>query len=97
MLRKYTTAKDKIRDAVITRDNRTCQYCGKKNLYKRSLHLDHIIPESKGGRFVEDNLIVACAACNIRRGNKPQVKYIEDRLRQIELEMQCLEKLKSSL
>jgi 5-methylcytosine-specific restriction endonuclease McrA len=82
-----------IRDEVIARDKRICQYCGKGKLYKRQLHLDHIIPESADGQFTPSNLIVACKACNTRKGNKPQSLYISDRLKQIEREKFHLELL----
>lgn len=36
--------------------------------YKRMLTLDHIKPRSKGGTHDADNLRVACASCNSRRG-----------------------------
>jgi len=83
------------RDEVIARDKRICQYCGKGKLYKRQLHLDHIIPESLGGQFTANNLIVACKACNTRKGVKPQSQYISDRLKQIEREKFHLELLQS--
>ena len=33
-------------------------------LRHRAMHLDHIIPFSKGGRTELDNLVVACESCN---------------------------------
>lgn len=40
-----------------------CHYCG--NLASgRSLHRDHVIPKSKGGTSMPDNLVWACGACN---------------------------------
>lgn len=36
--------------------------------FKRMLTLDHVIPRSKGGTHDADNLRVACASCNSRRG-----------------------------
>jgi hypothetical protein len=34
------------------------------------LEIDHIIPEAAGGLTVEANLWVACAWCNLVKGNK---------------------------
>ena len=51
---------------IMHRDNYTCQYCGKKN----DLTIDHIIPRSKGGRTTWQNVITACAQCNLAKGNR---------------------------
>jgi hypothetical protein len=42
-----------------------CQYCGAQG----ADHVDHIIPSSKGGEDVLSNYILACARCNMRKGN----------------------------
>ena len=89
------TLKDQVRDEVIARDKRICQYCGRGKLYKRQLHLDHVIPESQGGQFTADNLIVSCSQCNRRKSNKAQSDYISDRLKQIKREQFFLEQLQS--
>ncbi len=31
---------------------------------------DHVVPLSKGGEHSEDNLVPACAPCNLSKGNK---------------------------
>ena len=36
----------------------------------RSLTIDHVIPRSKGGEDTWDNLVVACASCNVKKGDK---------------------------
>lgn len=51
---------------VLRRDAFECQYCRKKD----GLTLDHVIPKSRGGRDVWDNLVTACNSCNNRKGNK---------------------------
>ena len=51
------------------RDNRICQYCGKK-LDKKGIHIDHVIPYSLGGRTELDNLVVACAECNLKKSGR---------------------------
>jgi 5-methylcytosine-specific restriction endonuclease McrA len=52
---------------VFRRDNYTCQYCGRMGA---DLTIDHIIPRSLGGKTSWDNVVVACQACNVRKGNR---------------------------
>ena len=46
---------------------------GRKNVKiteEIGLHIDHIIPVSKGGKTVESNLQVLCSKCNGRKSSK---------------------------
>ncbi|MFN7400490.1 MAG: HNH endonuclease, partial [Sandaracinobacter sp.] len=54
-----------VRRAVIERDGLVCRYCGRDD---GDFHLDHVLPASRGGQNSADNLVVACAACNISKG-----------------------------
>ena len=36
----------------------------------RKLHGDHIIPRSRGGATVWENLTLLCGSCNLSKGNK---------------------------
>jgi 5-methylcytosine-specific restriction endonuclease McrA len=51
------------------RDNSTCQYCCER-LSASELTIDHVIPRSRGGRTSWDNCVVACGACNRRKGDR---------------------------
>ena len=82
------------REEVIARDKRTCQYCGKAGLYKRRCTLDHLNPESKGGEATPSNLVVACHACNHRKGKKSLEDYIAWRELEIQRELETLSRLK---
>jgi 5-methylcytosine-specific restriction endonuclease McrA len=55
-----------MRWIVWERDNFTCVFCGAR----RYLHIDHIKPESKGGKTVLSNLQTLCKQCNIKKGSK---------------------------
>jgi len=55
------------RKAVLARDAWTCQYCGSR---KPGLTVDHVIPRSRGGKSVWENIVASCAACNRRKGNR---------------------------
>lgn len=57
------------RQLVIRRDGFVCHLCG--GAVKRGdVHLDHVIPRSKGGPDTADNLKVAHSTCNLRKGNR---------------------------
>ncbi len=58
---------DLTRRNLMRRDGMRCQYCGKSNV---QLTLDHILPRSRGGREEWENLVVACVACNNKKGNR---------------------------
>ncbi len=50
---------------VFLRDRFSCQYCGSRD----DLTFDHVIPRSKGGLTRWDNVVTACAPCNLAKGN----------------------------
>ena len=52
------------RRAIFHRDGYTCQYCEKET---RELTLDHIMPRSRGGAHVWENVVSACIPCNHRK------------------------------
>ena len=55
------------RKAVLARDAWTCQYCGSE---RSGLTVDHVIPRSRGGESVWENIVASCAPCNRRKGNR---------------------------
>jgi 5-methylcytosine-specific restriction endonuclease McrA len=55
------------RKAVLARDGWTCQYCG---AHRPTLTVDHVIPRSRGGESVWENIVASCAPCNRRKGNR---------------------------
>jgi len=61
----------RTRFLVLQRDNFKCCMCGASPAKNPSvvLHIDHIIPWSKGGENVPDNLQTLCADCNIGKSN----------------------------
>ncbi|MBI3326718.1 MAG: HNH endonuclease [Nitrospinae bacterium] len=66
--RSYSKGISFSKKNVFKRDNFTCQYCGKTG---PDLTIDHIIPRSLGGKTSWENVVVACQACNVRKGNRP--------------------------
>ena len=62
---------DKMRYQVLKRDNFKCCACGASPAKDPAveLHIDHIIPWSKGVTTELDNLQTLCSKCNIGKGD----------------------------
>jgi len=64
------------REGVIARVGRRCHLCNKLarldvgHLHPLAAEVDHLIPISKGGGNVWDNVAIAHRACNMKKGNK---------------------------
>lgn len=54
----------KFRFSILSRDNFRCAYCG-RTAKEATLQIDHIFPKSCGGKTQLNNLITACAECNL--------------------------------
>ncbi len=54
---------------IYARDTCTCQYCG-LTLPRHELNLDHVIPRSRGGTSVWENVVCSCQECNRLKGGK---------------------------
>ncbi len=62
----------RLRFRVFERDHFSCVACGDSpatSFGKCKLHADHIVPFSKGGATVLENLRTLCMRCNIGKGN----------------------------
>lgn len=55
------------RRALFARDGWKCVYCGTATA---RLTLDHVVPRSRGGDSVWENVVTACAPCNLRKGDR---------------------------
>lgn len=55
------------RRALFARDKWRCQYCGTDS---GKLTLDHVVPRSRGGESIWENVVTSCAPCNLRKGNR---------------------------
>ena len=56
--------RNRLRFAVLRRDNFTCQYCGRSVQTGVELTIDHLTPLSLGGSYEPSNLVTACQECN---------------------------------
>lgn len=53
------------RRAVFARDGSRCQYCAAP-----AESIDHVVPRSKGGEHVWENVVAACRPCNTRKRDR---------------------------
>lgn len=79
--RSTNTVRTARRRLIIERDDWTCYLCSKKLTYSE-IHIDHLVPYSRGGSSDSSNLSVACAFCNISRGNRIGIEQLH-RLREL--------------
>ncbi|WDS36312.1 MAG: HNH endonuclease [Pseudoxanthomonas sp.] len=55
--------------ALFARDDHLCLYCGQQ-FSRQLLTRDHVLPVSKGGRDIWENVVSACFHCNSRKSNR---------------------------
>lgn len=82
---------DSLRYDILNRDNFKCVICGASSKEGARLHVDHIIPISKGGKSHPSNLRTLCERCNIGKSKKIE-KPAEQRIEETSEEKQnrCL-------
>lgn len=56
-------------EAIMQRDQMICHVC-KHPVTKATLHFDHVIPLAAGGAHSQENIAVAHARCNQRKGTR---------------------------
>lgn len=54
-------------EAIKQASGGACHYCGRTD---RPLTQDHVLPLSRGGLHVKENIVPACGSCNSRKGNR---------------------------
>lgn len=69
VIRREKDKARKLRDSAWWKRKRStgiCYYCGKK-FPPSELTMDHVIPVSRGGRSVKENLVPCCKECNNKK------------------------------
>jgi 5-methylcytosine-specific restriction endonuclease McrA len=61
-----------VREYLLEKWQRTCAYCGAKNV---SLEVEHITPKSRGGTNRVSNLTLACRTCNQKKGSQTATEF----------------------
>ncbi len=54
---------------IFARDGFTCQYCNLRPA-RSELNLDHVVPRSRGGKTIWENVVCSCLDCNRRKGGR---------------------------
>jgi 5-methylcytosine-specific restriction endonuclease McrA len=57
------------RASIYLRDRYICQYCGER-FERPDLTFDHVVPRSRGGRTVWENIVSSCIPCNARKDQR---------------------------
>ena len=63
-----------VREYLLEKYNRTCVYCGAKNV---PLQVEHVVPRANGGSNRISNLTLACGACNTAKGAQPIEEFLK--------------------
>jgi len=65
---------DSVRYRLLKKANGRCSLCGATKK-ETVLHVDHIVPRSKGGTNDESNLQILCLKCNLGKSNKDATDF----------------------
>ena len=65
--------KKRIRERLSEAQNHRCAYCGGD--VRETATLEHVVSKYAGGKNAQDNLVVACPGCNVRRGKINAFKF----------------------
>ena len=65
-----------LRRRIIERDGLHCVYCD-EDLSSAEIHMDHVIPESRGGETNYNNLQVTCRKCNLAKGVLSEEEFMQ--------------------
>jgi len=62
---------EELSRTVRARADGRCQYCRMhESLQGATFHIEHIIPQCKGGRSDLGNLVLACPGCNLHKASR---------------------------
>ncbi len=59
---------------VATRAGQRCEYCRMHQaLQGATFHIEHIVPQSRGGTSEPSNLALSCPSCNLHKSDRLQI------------------------
>lgn len=59
----------------IVNNAKKCYWCGTS--IKKSFHIDHYVPLSKGGTNAIENIVISCPQCNMKKHNTDPLKFAQ--------------------
>ena len=65
-----------VREYLLEKWNRTCAYCGTKDV---PLEVEHIVPKSRAGTNRVSNLCIACVSCNQAKSNQDIKDFLAEK------------------
>ena len=68
--RERSLMTSRLRVSILRRDDYRCKMCGASRDEGVNLHVDHIVPVSRGGRTLPENLQTLCQPCNLGKSNR---------------------------
>ncbi|GAC1353782.1 MAG: hypothetical protein NVS4B11_21890 [Ktedonobacteraceae bacterium] len=68
-----TLAGYEVREYLLEKWNRTCAYCGAKDV---PLQIEHILARATGGTNRVSNLCLACEPCNLKKGTQALQDFV---------------------
>ena len=70
--KKNFGSKEVLNKIQVTPEKAECYLTGREIDLKQTsdYHLDHVVPRSKGGRTIWQNVVTACPHCNLMKGNR---------------------------
>ncbi len=72
LMKRFVRGKNRVRFSrqnIYLRDSGRCQYC-RSNVTLGDCTFDHVVPRVRGGKTCWSNVVLACVACNRRKGSK---------------------------
>jgi len=76
-----------LRYKVLKNSDYRCELCGATK-YDRPLDVDHIIPRSRNGKTIEENLQVLCSKCNRSKRNTDKTDF--RKIRYVDKSKECI-------
>lgn len=64
-----------IRSNVIKHGDLVCEYC-ENIVSSKDVNFDHVIPVSKGGKDILQNIVISCRRCNMWKRDKEPLSFI---------------------
>jgi len=90
--RRRNKNKDKLTvgiiDLLLLEQNDTCPYCFRE-LSETGFHIDHYMPLALGGKNVDDNVQLTCPTCNMRKGKKHPMVFLNEVFRSLQGSIAC--------